>query len=157
MGFGKIGPGDDVEAWCTRCRMTLNHRIIAMVGSTIQRVQCLTCNGEHKYHLPKDQKTGGTGRKSVRVSPGEKLSRKPLSSVKPSPERAKNEWTTFMRELPEGYEPRSYKISESFKVGEFIQHPSLGMGRVLDIAGAEKIEVIFESGRKILLFNRKIT
>ncbi len=22
---GSVGPGDDVEAWCTRCKMNLNH------------------------------------------------------------------------------------------------------------------------------------
>ena len=50
-----VGPGDDVEAWCTRCRMNLNHRVIAVVGNNIQRVVCLTCGSQHKFYPPKNQ------------------------------------------------------------------------------------------------------
>jgi hypothetical protein len=154
MAFGSRGPGDDVDAWCTRCRMTLNHRVIAVVGSTIQRVQCLTCGGDHKYHPPKGDKEKTPGAKHVRVSSGEKFRK--TAATKPSPERSYGEWKTFMKDFPEGAAPRPYRISEDFSVGEFIEHATFGTGRVVDIVGAEKIEVIFENGRKVLIFNKKV-
>lgn len=152
MVLGKVGPGDDVEAWCTKCRMNLNHRIIAMLGSIIQRVQCLTCNGEHKYYPPKEQKVKAP-KKSGRVSAADKAKRA-SSAAKPSPDRARGEWTTFMKDMPEGENPRPYKTTEAFKIGAYIAHPVFGTGRVLDIVAAEKMEVIFEEGRKILIFNK---
>src|SRR5262245_65118967 len=41
--------GGEVDAFCTRCKMTLAHTILAMVGQTIARVQCNTCGGQHAY------------------------------------------------------------------------------------------------------------
>jgi hypothetical protein len=152
MARGTIGPGDDVEAWCTRCRMNLNHRIIAIVGDNIQRVQCLTCNGDHKYYPPKGQKTE-TGKRIVRVASSEKL-RKP-APTRPTPEKALSEWNSFMRDLPNDGVPRRYNIFETYSAGEYIEHPTFGMGRVLEIMGAERIQVVFKDGRKVLVFNRK--
>ena len=41
--------GGEVDAFCTRCRLTLAHTILAMVGTKIARVRCNTCNGDHAY------------------------------------------------------------------------------------------------------------
>jgi hypothetical protein len=131
--------------------MTLNHRVIAVVGSAIQRVQCLTCGGDHKYYPPKGQKEADHQKQERRTSTTEKA-RKP--SVK-SPSRAEGEWATFMKDMTPEIIPRPYKVSETFLAGEYIEHPMFGTGRVIDIVGAEKIQVIFKEGRKVLLFNRK--
>ena len=39
--------GGEVDAWCTKCKLVLNHRVIAMVAGTPVRVECSTCNGSH--------------------------------------------------------------------------------------------------------------
>ena len=150
--FGAIAPGEDVEAWCTRCRMNLNHRIIAVVGSEIKRVHCLTCGGDHKYYPPKRSgKTSRTSSSSASDSAGGKTRR----STDKSKARAISEWNTFMNEMPPDTEPRPYSIYEAFRAAEYIQHPVFGVGRVLEIVGAEKIQVIFEEGRKVLVCNRR--
>ena len=41
--------GGEVDAFCTRCKMTLGHTILAMVGTRIARVRCNTCNGDHVF------------------------------------------------------------------------------------------------------------
>ena len=41
--------GGEVDAFCTRCRLTLAHTILAMVGTKLARVRCNTCNGDHAY------------------------------------------------------------------------------------------------------------
>lgn len=151
MPRGSIGPGDDVEAWCTRCRMTLNHRVIAVVGKVIQRAQCLTCGGDHKYYPPRGWNDTDSEKQSKKGSGTEKA-RKP--AVK-SAGRAESEWATFMKEMNPETIARPYKVSDSFVSGEYIEHPVFGTGRVIDIVGAEKIQVIFKEGRKVLLFNRR--
>ena len=153
-----IGPGDDVEAWCTRCRMNLNHRVIAVVGREIQRVQCLTCGGDHKYYPPKGGKPARTETRTLRASSGSSTSsgsraRKPSSDR--GPEKAYGEWSTFMRDMPEGTIPRPYNITESYAVADYIEHREFGTGLVLGILGAERIEVIFKDGRKVMVCNRK--
>ena len=152
MGRGSIGPGDDVEAWCTRCRMNLNHRIIAVVGSNIQRVHCLTCGGDHKYYPPKGSQTDETDRAHVKIA---RSAEKSAAAVRTSAARAAGEWQTIMREMSPDSAPRTYRITESFVPSEFIEHPVFGIGRVLDIVGAERMQVIFKDGRKVLVCNKK--
>ena len=41
--------GGEVDSYCTKCRLVLNHRIIAMIGNTPRKVECSTCNSHHLY------------------------------------------------------------------------------------------------------------
>lgn len=151
MAGVSVGPGDDVEAWCTRCKMNLNHRVVALVGNNIQRVLCLTCGSNHKYYPPKNQMPAEREPSESRRSQADK-SRKPADR---SANKAYGEWTTFMKDMPSGTEPKPYKVSECYGPSEYVEHPLFGTGRVLEIVGAEKIQVIFKEGRKILICNRK--
>src|SRR3954468_24540373 len=56
--------GGEVDSWCTKCKLVLNHRIIAMVGTTPVRVECSTCNSHHNFRAraPGDKApAAGTG------------------------------------------------------------------------------------------------
>lgn len=152
VGFS-VGPGDDVEAWCTRCRMNLNHRVIAVVGNSIQRVHCLTCGGDHKYHPPKYDKTESREKRAVRIPSAEKAKR----TVGRGASNALGEWTTIMKDMAPDAIPRTYRVTESYEALEFIEHPVFGTGRVLAIVGSERMQAIFKDGRKILVCNRKPT
>jgi hypothetical protein len=145
-----LGPGDDVEAWCTRCRMNLNHRIIAVVGDEIQRVNCLTCGSDHKYHLPKgtNDNEDSTGNRKGASPPSKRKTKAARSTA------AKGEWSTFMSQMPEDLVPRSYRITDAYAATDYIEHPVFGTGRVLSVPGTQKIEVIFKEGRKILVCNK---
>jgi hypothetical protein len=145
-----LGPGDDIEAWCTRCRMNLNHRIIAMVGSDVRRVQCLTCGSDHKYYPQKGTGTGGSKSRVVRVSATG--SRKGNSTKKTG---RPGEWETFMTEMPTDTSPRPYRIFDAYGAAEFLEHPVFGIGRVVDVLAGDKIEVAFKEGRKVLLCNKE--
>jgi hypothetical protein len=155
MTIKKLDPGDDVEAWCTRCRRNLNHRIVAVLGTSIQKVQCLTCGGEHKYYPPKEvgpKSKKGKVKEAAKSGSSTRQSRS--SAVNKSAAKAESEWSTFMTEMAPGSTPLSYATSATYSRGEYIDHPVFGVGRVLNIVGVEKIEVIFKEGRKILIFNR---
>src|SRR5215472_6527822 len=39
----------EVDGWCTRCRMVLNHRIVSMDKARPYQVLCLTCHTQHLY------------------------------------------------------------------------------------------------------------
>ena len=151
-----LDPGDDIEAWCTRCRRNLNHRIVAVVKTSVQKVQCLTCGGEHKYYPPKDV---GPKSRPVKVKEatrtGSAAKQSKSAAANKSAARAESEWSTFMAEMASDAVPLSYATSAAYSKGEYIDHPVFGIGRVLNIVGVEKIEVIFKEGRKILICNRK--
>jgi hypothetical protein len=131
--------------------MDLNHVIIAVVGSDIKKVKCLTCGGEHKYH---PQKTGRTASKSAEKKRA--TARGPAAGKPRSKKSAEGEWNTFMKELDEAQSPRTYRINEEFSEGEFLEHKSFGVGKVLNIIGSERMEVVFREGRKVLLCNKSL-
>lgn len=145
-----ISPGEDVEAWCTRCRMNLNHRVIAVVGNEIHKVHCLTCGGDHRYYPPKHAKPEGKEKRTIRVGGLDKTRK----SVDRSAERAISEWNTIMKDRQPDVIPRPYRIADSYRTGELIEHPTLGTGRVMDVLGSQRIQVIFREGRKVLVCNR---
>jgi len=78
----------------------------------------------------------------------------PRQAVQKASSRSSSEWSTFMKELQPDSTPRPYRIADSYSQGDFIEHPVFGVGRVLDIVGAEKMEVVFRDGRKVLLHSR---
>lgn len=154
MASFSVGPGDDIDAWCGKCLMVMNHRVIAVVGSHVKKVECLTCHAIHAYKTaPGENTKSRTTRSASTVS----ASTRSPKSVTPRPSRLENEWKTFIAEMPEGHAPRRYKVSEPYVVSEFIEHPTFGTGRVLEITGAEKMIVIFKDGRKTLLCNHAKT
>lgn len=50
--------GQDVDAWCTRCRLDTTHVIVALdaTGDAPKRVECTSCGGQHNYRAPKTPK-----------------------------------------------------------------------------------------------------
>ena len=76
--------GGDVDSWCTKCRMMLTHRIVAMVGPKPARVECETCHSQHNWRerAPGDApvretrivgSSSGSGPRAPRVSHVTKL------------------------------------------------------------------------------------
>lgn len=41
--------GDPIEDYCSRCKLSLDHSVVAMSGEEVLKVVCRTCNNEHKY------------------------------------------------------------------------------------------------------------
>ncbi|MFH0957454.1 MAG: hypothetical protein V1897_01995 [Pseudomonadota bacterium] len=143
-----VGPGDDVDAWCGKCLMVMNHRIIAVVGSQIKKVECLTCHAIHAY-----RSAPGTKPEKVSSRKSPDSGTKSGSGRTPRQSRVESEWNVFMSEIDPDQKPRLYRVSESFMVTEFVEHPNFGIGRVLEITGREKMVVIFKEGRKTLICN----
>ena len=41
--------GDTIEDYCSRCKLSMDHSIVAMNGEDVLQVRCRTCNSEHQY------------------------------------------------------------------------------------------------------------
>ncbi len=136
-----LSAGQEVDAWCTRCRMDLGHRIVAMVGNAPKRVVCMTCGSEHNYRAPK----GEEGPKPVRRKAGSA----PRQTSKTA---ARTEWENQVRS---GKPIRAYSISTTFKEGELVDHKKFGLGHVVQVTSATKIVIAFETGERTLLHGSK--
>jgi DNA-directed RNA polymerase subunit M/transcription elongation factor TFIIS len=53
--------GDEIDDYCPRCKLLLNHAVASMVESTVVKVVCQTCHSEHPYKnaaVPPKKKSG---------------------------------------------------------------------------------------------------
>ena len=58
--------GEDIEAWCTNCKLELDHTITAMVDNLPKKVECNTCKGKHNYRAKPSERTRTKTRTTVR-------------------------------------------------------------------------------------------
>ena len=41
--------GEMIDDYCTKCRLIMNHSVVAIVENEVKKVRCLTCLTEHSY------------------------------------------------------------------------------------------------------------
>ncbi len=135
-----VKAGSNIDAWCTKCKLVLAHTIEAVAAGIIKRVQCNTCHGKHQF---KASEPGATSR----ATPSPKSAQPPKSKSKAS---------DYVRLLvgKDLSKAAGYAINRHFSKGEIINHNQFGVGVVVEEKDVTKIEVLFESGPKILIHAR---
>lgn len=140
-----ITAGSEVDAYCTKCKLELGHRVIAMDGTTIKRVECLTCRGHHNYRRAKSA-AGAT----KRTTP---TTRKTTSRKAAVETEERQTWAQAVHGRPaEDFTP--YTLAGVYKVGELLRHKKFGDGVVLAMLEDRKMQVAFEEGPKTLVYGR---
>lgn len=139
----KIKVGSEVESYCGRCKMVLNHIVAAMVEDEPRRVRCLTCQSEHNHRLPSTR----TKQKRSSTSRGAKTTRTTKST-------ATSKWNKLITEW-DGANAKSYSIYDSFSENDWVNHVTFGKGLVTEVRGPTKIITLFESGVKMLMHGKQ--
>lgn len=138
--------GQEIDAYCTKCKLDLTHKIVAMVGDRPAKVECRTCYTVHVYRAPKSAvkkvMEAAAAPRTARAPSADRAHRKPSAEdhapvVPPSHARV-----------------HSYRMTERFEPDQWIVHKTFGNGLVLREVGPDKIEVRFDSGVKTLVHNR---
>jgi hypothetical protein len=141
--------GGEIDAYCTRCRLDLGHRIVAMVGGAPKRVICQTCNSEHNYREPKTLKPAS----SVFIR-NKKSEPKPTAAQRVTQKaRAEQErhdtWAT--RALGKPLDAfTKYQMDRHFREGELVLHSKFGEGYVDQVLDGGKVSVMFRGGARTL-------
>jgi len=139
-----LAAGDIVDARCTRCRTVTNHTIVAMVGTEPARVLCNTCGSEHKFHAPRQERAPrekATSTSAPKTSTGRGRAAKANADLK--------EWQSLQESADLG-NAKTYAMDALFKVDDIVQHPTFGLGFVKVLCKPDKMEILFEDGRKLL-------
>jgi len=123
----RLGPGDDTDTYCGRCKAERAHQVVALnADGTPVTVICRTCGGQHRFREKKDptapRTTGGAGRRTA---------------------------VSATRDAPAG-PARPYSPQEVYAAGEWVEHTKFGRGQV-KLARGGKIEVRFESESRVLI------
>jgi len=147
-----LSAGSEIDSWCTKCRLYLGHRVVAMVAGAPKRVVCLTCGSEHNYRAaPADARAGVT----VRSRSGGTASPKSTTTSARSQSRARAEQERYeswaSRTLGRTVEAFSrYSMDRTFRAGELILHPKFGEGYVEQVLEGGKVNVMFRDGPRVL-------
>ena len=70
------------------------------------------------------------------------------------PEHALKAWEELSAHVNEEIEPIPYTIRDSYEKEQRVDHPTFGIGHVVEISGPTKIEVLFQDGLRKLVQNR---
>jgi hypothetical protein len=146
--------GGDVDSWCTKCRLMLTHRIVAMVGPKPVRVECETCHSQHNHRdrPPGEPAAAAPGRASKatgRVVSG----RAPRISGATRLEQERREREQSWEKAVSGRllsDFVKYTVGGTFQVGDLVKHTKFGDGVVTRIIDAHKIEILFRDEPRTL-------
>ena len=138
-----LSAGSEIDAWCTRCKMDLGHRIVAMVGTAPKRVLCMTCGSEHNYRSEKKVSSpGGPPKTKTTKSPA-----KASASGRSSTARSREEWEKRVRS---GKPMKRYSIVETYAMDDLVTHKKFGDGYVSHVSDG-KVTVVFIDGERTLI------
>ncbi len=146
--------GGEVDSWCTKCKLVLNHRIIAMVGTTPVRVECSTCNSHHNFRAkaPGDKTpataAGGKVRASAGASAGPRSTRGPTKAQQAVMDRERTGEKSVSGKGVNEFRP--YRVSEIFEEGDLVRHSKFGDGIVTRLLEGKKVEILFKDDARTL-------
>jgi hypothetical protein len=134
--------GQEIDAFCTKCKMDLLHKIVAVVGGKPVKVECRTCYTTHIYRAPKNVR-----------SPGAVPPSAPTSSPRAASTPRVKAPVVMDAPLipPDSARIHIYKTTDKYTPETWISHKTFGTGRVLREVGPNKIEVQFDGATRVLI------
>jgi hypothetical protein len=136
--------GGEVDSWCTKCRLVLNHRIIAMMATKPARVECSTCGSHHNYRAgaPGERAVVSAGGATRTASASPRAARGPTRAEQAELEREKTWEKAIAGKGMSDF--RVYRVSQIFKEGDLVRHSKFGDGVVMRVIDQNKVEVLFK-------------
>jgi hypothetical protein len=154
--------GGEIDAYCTKCRLDLNHRIVAMVGDQVKQVECLTCRGTHTYRRPKSEIAHEAEKRAAArayrdAGAGSRAARTPGVPRETNAARAEREQRVTWEKSIAGQPAsafRAYRIFETFNPGDLVRHSKFGDGVIARVIDRGKVEALFQEGPTTLAQNQ---
>ena len=164
MTTKKPKTGGEIDSYCTKCKLDLTHRIIAMVGDEVKKVECKTCGSHHLYRRPKSEKLLPSSSKgkvvaTKRDSGEERETKRPASAKAQAAAQREREqtsqWEHAIAGQPMGaFKP--YRITLTLNPGELVRHPKFGDGVVARVIDRGKVEILFQDGPKTMAHGQTV-
>jgi len=130
--------GDPIEARCTKCRKNRDHFIVSISDEGPDKIKCQTCEHQHKYKPPIILKT-----------PAEKIAIAAKEAKRRQTAAEHKEWSA-LRSSMDSEKAKTYSMTATYKVNALINHPVFGIGQVQRVLGSQKVEILFEDGKKTM-------
>jgi RNase P subunit RPR2 len=126
----KHSAGDNIASYCTKCKIGLDHVIVAMDEETIVKVKCKTCGSAHKFRDPADVKKPRAAKKKEDAE-----------------KAAETLWESCLA-TSKGKE-RTYDMGCKFRIGDVVMHNTFGKGIVRKLY-INKCDVLFKDKERLM-------
>jgi hypothetical protein len=126
----KLTAGENIASYCTKCKLVIDHAIVAMDGETIAKVKCKTCGSAHKYRSAADVKPARTPKKKENAE-----------------KTAEIFWESCIAEA-KGKE-RAYDMTGKYRIGDIVLHNTFGKGVVRKLY-YNKCDVLFKDKERLM-------
>jgi len=132
----KHAAGGNVASYCTKCKIILDHVVVAMVKEEIGKVKCKTCNSVHKF-------------RSSMPAPKPAGEKKPRAAAKKADaaQTAEAYWEACLSEA-RGKE-LDYVMTGKYRVGDVVVHTHFGKG-VVRKTYINKCDVLFKDKERLM-------
>ena len=135
----------EVDSWCTRCRLILNHRIVSMKSSKPHQVECLTCRSTHLWRPTTPGEKAGPA-EGPRPTAATTSARPPRVSAAMRHEQT---WEKAINGRGV-HDFKAYSVAASFQEGDLLRHKKFGDGVVTRVIDGHKVEVLFRDEARTL-------
>ncbi len=147
----KTTAGGEVDSYCTKCKLDLTHRIIAMVGDTIKKVECCTCGGHHLYRKPKSAAKKTAKKKKTTAKARSKKAQQTAAKAAEA-ERRKQWEEAIMGKSAADF--TVYNMKVELEAGQLVRHKKFGDGVVIEIRLGDKADIMFEESMRTLIHSQ---
>ena len=129
----RISTGRDIDSYCTKCKLILEHIVVAMTGAVVVKVKCKTCGSTHRFKGMPAEKT-----KSPRLK----------GAVIKSVLTTQAQWEAAIRTASGNEQP--YDMTGSYHAGDLIVHSIFGKG-VVQKTFFKKCTILFRDKERLLV------
>lgn len=126
---------------CTKCKADTGHVVMAQNrGGLVAKVKCKTCGSEHRYYSDEKRLSAKMNR--------EKAAREANIARNVEEYARLIAHHSSKKVIP-------YSLNEKYNVDDIIDHKTFGKGAIIKVY-SEKMDVLFESGPRLLACNRPV-
>jgi hypothetical protein len=129
--------GGEVDAFCTRCELTLAHTIHALMAGRPVKVECNTCHSVHRFR----GSVAGARTTGARAAPAAR-------------EKAAVAGFDELLAKRDAGKAQPYSPKKRFAVDDVVDHPVFGRGFVSAVRDGDKVEITFRADVKVLVHGR---
>ncbi len=142
--------GENIDAYCSKCKLMLAHVIMSKVDGAVSKVKCKTCGAEHKYRPEKP-----AAKKTIVHKPAahkEKTAKK-TNDAKGKINDAPLQWDVKNRNMGGSVVVKDYSIHDQYSTKDVVNHSVFGLGFVERIVSDKSMDVLFCDSVKLMAMN----
>ena len=142
--------GENIDAYCLKCKLMLAHVIMFKVEGDISKVKCNTCGAAHKYRakMPAPKKSAVSRPPTLKEGIAKRA-----AAAKVDANNAPMQWDLRNRSMDSAASVKDYSIHNQYRARDVVNHHVFGLGFVERIVSDKSMDVLFSDTVKLMAMN----